>query len=102
MGEFNAFMDGDVVLKRRRLYLLRFALMVFAWTALKLSFLALVADGSTRTFVFSVLVEGMIIAAVISTAVYAAEANSKKAKISIFVLLGMTAILVIVDRIKNY
>lgn len=102
MSEFASFMNGDVTLKRWRLYLLRFALLTFGWTALKLGFLALVADDSTRTFVFPVFVEGMFVASIISTAFYAVEAKSKIARILIFVLLGMAAILVIADRIKNY
>lgn len=102
MSEFASFMNGNITFKRRRLYLLRFALMSVTFTAIKLGFLALVADGSTRTFVVPAFVEGMIVAAVILTASYAVEANSKKARILIFVLLGLAATLVVVDRIRSY
>jgi cadmium resistance protein CadD (predicted permease) len=102
MEERKSFMNDDVTLKRWRLYALRFGLMVFGWTALKLGFLALITDASVRVFVVGTFVEGVIVAMVVSTAIYAIEANSKWARVLIAVVFVALAILVIADRIRTY
>ncbi|MGE5112352.1 MAG: hypothetical protein ACM3JB_15920 [Acidobacteriaceae bacterium] len=102
MEERESFMNADVTLRRSRLYAFRFALIVFAWTALKLGILDLIAEYSTRTFVFPVFAEGILVATFISTAIYGVETKSRKAKISIFVLLGALALLAVADRIRDF
>ncbi len=98
----KGFMDEDVSLKRWRLYLLRFGLMVFAWAALRVGFLALITDASVRVFVLPEFVFGMAVAFVVSIAIYGVETKSKGAKISIVLVLVALAVWLVVDRIRSY
>ena len=102
MEERGSFLNADVTLKRSRLYALRFALIVFAWTALKLGILDLITEYSTRPFVYPVFAEGIVVASFISAAIYGVETKSRKVKISIFVLLGALALLAVADRIRDF
>ena len=102
MTEFKSFVNDDISLKRWHLYTLRFALLVFGWTALKLGFLALMTDASTGVFVWPAFGLGMAVAIAVSIAVYGLETNSIRAKISILVLFVVLAIVLVADRIRTY
>ncbi len=102
MKEFESFMNADVTLKRWRLYALRFGLLVFAWTALKLGFLDLVTEYSTRVFVWPTFAMGVMVAVVVSIAVYGMETNSKRVKVLIVLVLFVLVCLLVADRIRGF